>query len=284
MKAVYSFWSKDSQANGYNTLKDFLVTFSLSMLITKKHFKDVELVTNTDGKRIFIDILDLPFTSVSTGSNRFNHLPKWMWGYAKLGACEYQNEPFVHLDNDVFLWDGLPDKLMKKKMFFQSVETPFKAGYGLYGPLLKFANKCPNFPKIIKNNPVDYAYNCGIMGCNDPSIIKEWFKISTDWVLDKDNHKRIIENKDLLIHQNLLLEQYFIASITKRMKLRPYTEIGLLLGTETILADCYKEGQRFTHLWGCTKKDQGLMNKVYKRLKSEFPIIYSRIISKVDSI
>ena len=282
MIAVYSHWSLDRNSNGYNSFQDFLMTMSLSVLVTANNFKQINFVTNDLGKNIFINQVKLPFTKVSTSQNQFNSkLPQWLWGYAKLFAYTEQTEPFVHIDNDVFLWDGLPDEVSSKKMFFQSLETPFEAGYGWYVPLLHIMSKCPNVPVVIKNHPVDYSYNCGIMGCNDPSLIKEWFIASTAYVRDPENLKVMSSNlfKDKLIYQNLLHEQYFITSILDSKGLKPYEDVGLMLKTESLTEDCYLKGRRYTHLWGLDKKNKESMAKVYARMKDDFPEYYNRILN-----
>lgn len=286
MKAVYSHWNLERSANGYNSFKDFLMCMSLSVLVTKRHFQRVELVTNDLYKKILFEDIQLPFTDVNTYLNKFDNLPKIWWGYAKLNAYAIQKEPFFHIDNDVFLWDGIKQEILASKMFFQSVESPFSGGYGWYPRLLEVANRAPVFPKIIKDNPVDYAYNCGVMGCNDLSLIEEWLELSTQYVMSEKNAAFFKNPDNLLIHQNLLHEQYFISSITKRRGLLPHKDIRCILSTENIVSDCYRKGNRYTHLWGLDKKKVANMDKVYYRLKSDYPDYYNRIIGycKINNV
>ena len=89
MKAIYSHWNTEIGSNGYNNFHDFATMMALSVLNSKKHFQEVNLVTNSLYAKILIDELELPFDNVSTSHDRFDDLPKWQWGYAKL-AAEYR--------------------------------------------------------------------------------------------------------------------------------------------------------------------------------------------------
>ena len=163
-RAVYSYWNIDGQLNtsGFSTFRDFLATISLSVLTSREHFKEIGFVTNGFGKKVFIDLLNLPFDDVSLTLDENSKVKRIWWAYSKLCAYAEQDKPFVHIDNDAFLWDGLPRDLKNGKLCFQSLETPFKEEYGWYVHLLKAAERCGYFPKLVKDNPVDFAFNCGI--------------------------------------------------------------------------------------------------------------------------
>jgi len=68
------------------------------------------LVTDTEGARLLVDKLGLRFTTVMTTLTALDDAdPEW-WVLGKLWAYRAQTEPFVHLDNDVFLGDVMdPD-------------------------------------------------------------------------------------------------------------------------------------------------------------------------------
>ena len=278
LKAVYTHWNLERNANGFNSFKDFLMTMMLSVLTSRKNFDKVELFTNSFYKKILVDEIGMPFTKVHITLDHFNNLGKIWWGYCKVHTYSLQTEPFFHIDNDAFLWDGLPPELKDCKMFFQSIETPFEEGYGWYKPLLEFSKCVPVFPKLIRNNPVDFAFNCGVMGCNDTSLLKKWFNLSTLYVMSSENQPLWKDPDNLLIHQNLLHEQYFIASLTKSEGWKIGKDIKFLLNHKTLQNDCYKK-YRYTHLWGLDKKHEEYMDKVYSRMRRDYPEQYKKIVS-----
>lgn len=282
MKAVYSHWNKSYGANGYNNIVDFVSTMALSVLTTKKSFDKVCLVTNSLYKDLLVNEFEMPFDEVSTSQDRWDNLPDWLWGYAKLSALNDQTEPFVHIDNDVFLWDPIRPEVKNKKLFFQSIETPFRDIYCYYDPLIEFAMKnVPNIPKLILDNPSKYAYNCGVTGINDLDILHEWFKLSTSFIMNPENQKIIESNKDLLIHQNLLHEQYFIACLCQSKGLVNNEDIGFIIDYKNLQKDCYTPGNKYTHLWGGIKKEKEVMISVKKRLLKENKVYGEFLLEKL---
>lgn len=278
-RCVYSYWNVEGESNtsAFLTFRDFLASITLSMLVSKRNFNEVALVTNDFGKKVLIDRLELPFTEVNLELNNQQNLSKLWWAYTKLKAYSIQEKPFVHIDNDSVLWDGLPKELSESKMCFQSIETPFEDGYGWYKHLLKTAEKAGYFPQLVKENPVDYSFNCGICGGNDLDIFKEWIKLSESYIFAKENEEFFKDSDNLLIHQNLLHEQYFISSLTKSKGWKPNKDIKFLIDYTDIFEDCYRSGHKFTHLWGTVKKDRKVMERLYERLKKDFPSYYNKI-------
>lgn len=270
-KAVFSYWNPDgfNNSSGYSCFKDMVASTALAVCSAKKIFKEVEFITNDFGKLIFGDFIHLPVT-IRTDLNKHDNLNKRWWGFTKIEAYASQDKPFVHIDNDAYLWNKPSDDLLTAKLLFQSIETPFKDGYGWYPQLLKVLKGTDFIPKQILDNPVDMAFNCGVMGANDLDIIKEWYNLSKQFVTaDHDDFLKKEENMG--IHQNLLHEQYFISSLCKQRGYKPNKEVKFLLRTEKLMEDCYREQTKFTHLWGTTKRIQENMDKVYKRFYNDHP-------------
>jgi hypothetical protein len=185
-KAVFSYICKEEKSpSGYNTFKDMCLSLALSVNVAKRHFEKIELITNSYAADLFIDKLKLPFTSVLTEFDNYKELDSRWWGWGKVKAYSMQKEPFIHIDGDFFLWDKPSKDKLNAPLLFQSLETPFTGGYSWYEKLLEIP--VPNFPKIIKDNPVDYAFNCGVCGANDLSIVSKWLEYSSDFVLNKEN-------------------------------------------------------------------------------------------------
>jgi len=265
LKAVYSFWTPNNRQSytGYNKIIDLVASTALSLECSKKIFSSVELVTNNWGKSIFIDKYKLPFDSVNTDLENIKVEPHF-WAYAKIYAYSIQKEPFCHIDNDVFIWDkSLIDKVKNKEIFFQSKE-PFNEIHGWYEPLLECYKGAPNIESYFASSPVDFGWNCGIVGANNLDLIQDWIHASESFILDKENIEYVKKNKDLIRHQNLLHEQYFIACILEYYGRKEDKEIGVLLKD-------YKNSKGYTHTWGTTKKIEEIVLKVRKRLLDDYP-------------
>lgn len=275
-KAVFSYFNPDESFGnrcGFRRFSDFLFTTALSAHCASKHFKEVQFVSSDWGIDLMKE-LKIPFTSYSNKLNEMKNVSRYFWAYGKLLAYNLQTEPFVHLDNDVFLWDPLPKKILNARLCFQSHEPFHLPGYKYYGMLKKCWDKAPVRPQIIVDNPVDdFAYNCGICGGHDLDLFKEWIKCSEEYIFAPENQEYFFKKFDnVLIHQNLFHEQYFLASLIKAHKLRK--EVRVLDKDAMTISVKY----RYTHLWGTTKSDRGLMGKVWMRLAEEDQEMFNRIL------
>jgi hypothetical protein len=276
-KAVFSYFNPDESFGnrcGFNKFSDFLFTQSLSVLCASRVFKEVQFISSDWGIDV-IKPLDLPITSYSNKLNEMKNVSKYFWAYGKLLAYNEQTVPFVHIDNDVFIWDALAPRLLKARLCFQSHE-PFKLpGYHYYEMLRPCFDKAKVKPQVIVDNPVyDFAYNCGICGGHDLDFFKEWIKCSAEYIFAPENERLFYKTYgDVIIHQNLFHEQYFAASLIKSKELRPEVKV--------INKDAVEAGNdpfhKYTHLWGTTKTDKGNMARVRMRLHDEDFDLYNRV-------
>jgi len=274
-KAVFSYFNPQRSflnRTGFSTFADFLYTTSLSVWCASQYFKEVEMISGDWGLNMFKEI-GLPVTSYSDSLNQMHEVSRFFWAYGKLIAYTEQKQPFVHMDNDVFLWEPLPERILKAELCFQSHE-PFKLkGYGYYKLLKKPWSKAPVRPiKIVKNPVTDFAYNCGICGGHNLDFFKEWIECSEEYIFAKENADVFFRDfAHLLIHQNLFHEQYFAASLIKMHKMRDRVEV--------IHEDASKipDVLKYTHLWGTTKKDFGMQRRVNMRLQIEAPELHKRV-------
>ena len=195
MKCVYSFWSKPFLANinpqlpsasanigsnsyaGFSSFEDFLYSWVLSAELSAQHYREIELVTDTYGKSLFIEQLKLPFTSVNT---ILNHVPEHVshkhWSFSKIVAYTCQKEPFVHIDADVYLWKRLPPRVENASIFGQNTESQIWLNYHYTEPyflMYKFLNVLPNDftyePR--KFHKWDTAICCGVVGGQNWQLI-----------------------------------------------------------------------------------------------------------------
>jgi hypothetical protein len=125
MRAVWSFWSKPFQAqrrHSWPSERHHLFAWVLYVETARRHYPDTWLVTNDGGASVLVDQLGLPFTHVSTTLNALaHHDPEW-WALDKIYAYRMQEQPFVHIDSDVFLWKPLPERLERADVFAQNPE------------------------------------------------------------------------------------------------------------------------------------------------------------------
>lgn len=279
-KAVFSYFNPTKSFGnkcGFNKFSDFLFTSALSIACASRHFPEVQVISSSWGVELFSQF-NLPVTNYSNKLDEIKDISRFFWAYGKLVAYNEQKEPFVHIDNDVFMWLPLPIRILDAPMCFQSKE-PFKLeGYSYYKKLKPCFRAAPVKPKVILKNPVmDFAYNCGICGGNDLSLFSEWKRCSEEYIFAPENHDVFFKKfPELLTHQNLFHEQYFIASLIKKHKMRDKVEV--LHDDAMKINEAYPPTEpAYTHLWGTTKKDSGYMAKVRLTLFNQEPDLFFSI-------
>ena len=138
MRAVWSFWAKPFRAHHHCVWMSplhHLLAWVLSVQTVKAHYPDTALVTDEEGARLLVDGLKLEFTTVSTELARLQgEDPDW-WVLGKLCAYCSQTAPFIHFDNDVFLWKRLPPALEEAPVLAQNPEKFPLSDESWYRPL-----------------------------------------------------------------------------------------------------------------------------------------------------
>lgn len=203
---------------------------------------------------------------------------RYFWAYGKLLAYNEQKVPFVHLDNDVFLWKPLPDRILKARLCFQSHEPFKKVGYKYYDELKPCFYHAPVRPQVVVDNEVsDFAYNCGICGGHDLYFFEEWIKTSAEYIFAPANQNLFFKRyQELLIHQNLFHEQYFASCLIKKHNLRNQVRV-LHKDAMKINKDYPEDAPAYTHLWGTTKNSSEYMAKVRMSLMDADVELFNRI-------
>lgn len=272
--AVFSYWNKVGKKNtsGFNSFKDYLYSQTLAIHCARQHFPKIKFITNDFGKsqtkRIGLDSLIDEF---DLSLKKFDRtLEKYFWGCTKIHAYAQQDEPFIHIDNDLYLWD-CSQELRECELGFQSPEVFDDEFYRYYYQLLVIMENAPHPPQIILDNPVTRGLNCGIVAAHRLDIVKQWHDLAFNYV-DQNREHLLTFDPSYKIHLNLLHEQYFIASLVEQHNIKPF-----FFFENDKIKEAYRPGNRFTHLWGTIKRNENIMQKVRIRVRQEQPKIANKI-------
>lgn len=297
MKIVQSFWSTPYQSRdvfflnsgGWSHRTFNYMGWALSCLRFKKYYK-VELVTDTFGKELLIDTLELPYDSVSLKLDELNdkyHNHKNIWALGKIYAFEIQEEPFIHADADVFIWDRFPRRIESGELVAQQIEKDS----GFHEANLKeLYSRLEYIPDVIQsyyNKTGDASqYNAGIIGGNNISFFQEYVKLAKEIV---DKNIDLIGNVDFSINKNAFpcfFEQYLFLCMTKERDLEVEVLIDNIIKPKE---DAFQELANFhnahrnnyIHLLGTYKLAYNNAKIVSYYLWKEFPYYYERITSLI---
>ena len=104
MKIIQTYWTKPmfhTSEELYNRIKGgwpamhyALSAMAYSCLSIKKYYPDIELVTDSFGMELLIDVLDLPYKNVNLALDKFD-VNLNLWALAKVYSYSLQEEPFT---------------------------------------------------------------------------------------------------------------------------------------------------------------------------------------------
>jgi hypothetical protein len=168
-----------------------------------------------------------------------------------------QKEPFIHIDNDVFIWEKFNDSLLSGDFLFQEIEKLNDSIWDFYNKGLKIYGLA--IPKEIE--VLDAAFNCGVFGCLTQKAldhIQEYYDIGYKFVkktkVIPDIEKEAISQRALA---SVIIEQVFIYSLVINKGLK----FNTLLDHNT---NEYK--LKYTHQIGPTKRNIFVEQKIRERI------------------
>ena len=262
MKIYHSFWE-----GGYkNVDEDLYNMHKLSALTALKNHGNITLITTERGKEF---LKDIPYTNIELFEEEIPYEYSRVWAISKLFAYKQivnKNQPFLHIDYDVFLFKKLPDNIMNADVICQNIEDEYCVN-GTYC-LPSFLENCKN--KYLLDGSLKYAYNVGIFGGNNISAIKYYVDEVMKLLFDQ-------YNKDFWVNENhnnnhwfysVIVEQLYLSYCMKKININP-----------TVLFESYPYEPKskelgYTHLMGmknCRETMEKVKNKL-KQIEYEFSI------------
>lgn len=296
MRAVWSFWSTPYRAH-YHRLwygeRHHLFAWVLSVMEARKHYPDTCLVTDSGGARLLVEGLGLPFSEVDLSLDRLNEpgIDNEWWVLGKLAAYAAQTRPFVHLDNDVFLWQPLPGRMTAAPVLAQNPEVFYFDDQSLYR-LDAFLNGIRYFGGWLPEAWLWYAGRrgneavcCGLFGGHDLDFIRSYAERAMAVVGHPEN-QRVWPT--LGVRDNILIEQYFLAACLHYRRsravstpARPGIEYLFASSAEAFDAEAATRAG-YTHLIGEAKNNPAIAARLEARVRRDYPASYERCLARLD--
>ncbi len=296
MNAVWSFWSKpylEASGNGWYSDKQYYLSWILSLQQAQKFFLKTLLVTDDYGAELLVEGLKLEFDEVSTSLNELqDYDPKW-WALGKIYTYALQKEPFIHIDNDVFMWKPLP--VNSSTVLFAQNPEYFDVGASFYMPE-QIESLMNNHGGWLPEEWIWYrssglpqrAESCGVFGGNETEFINYYAKLAIEIITHSANSK-VWEVLGDNIERNILVEQYLLSACIEYSKSDqntryPSIDIDYLFNS---LDDAFDPGTAadagYTHLIADTKKNKDLAKDLERRVKKDYPEAYEKCLRYVES-
>jgi len=289
MRAVWSFWSKPYQAYKgriWGEPRHHLLAWGLSLRLAQRQFPETLLVTDSQGKALLVDRLGLDFTHVSTELDSLRHADQGWWALGKLVAYSLQDQPFVHLDTDVFLWRPLPAWLITAPVFAQCPERHSlqHAWCPPHEIEALFAGHKKSLPpewewSSSRGEPWFREENCGILGANNLAFLHYYANAALQLALDPA-HAAVWADLPEKSGFNMIIEQHFLSACLDYHRHNPesrFRGIGIryLFPTfdDAFNADCAARAG-FTHLLGDAKTRPEVTARLERRVAELDPAFH----------
>lgn len=287
MKVVQSFFTntQDLQAldGGYFNTKYHLMGWALSACLLKKHHERVELLTDSFGKQLLVDELGLPYTSVKTIFDDFETEKQYeeFWLLKKVYGHTQQNEPFIFLDGDAFMFQPFEPILSDSPLIAQNIN---KKSIRFYTDCVRSMVKTFDFVPDYLRNPFEqdgYVYGCctGVTGGADTDFYKHLYQ---EIVAFLDQNKRHLNKANPWVYSssfNVTLEEAFFFNLARErgIPIRCLIEKPLSNYADFMNFHQCPEDRSFLHLMFKMKSLLFVGDMVEKRLMAEFPEMYQKI-------
>jgi hypothetical protein len=299
MRAVWSFWSKPYGAAtgwGWSEPLHHLLAWGLSLRLARRHYPDTVLVTDRAGRSLLVDGLGLSFTQVSTELERLHDADASLWALGKLVAYSLQDEPFVHLDTDVFLWRPLPARLSTAPVLAQHperwpVEGPSSAPRVIEDAFARDGLGLPAEWEWARSHwdPVMHQANCGIVGGMNAEFLRYYAGLALDIVLNS-RYAATWRNLAGRPELNMIIEQFMLSACLEFHRSDPGSEYRgiqaryLFPSSQAAFDARYAARLGFTHLIADAKSDARVARQLEERVRREDRDFYRRCVELAGKV
>lgn len=234
--------------------------WALSTAVARRSHGPLTLFTDSEGARR-LERAGIEFDTVRTDLDGFSGLDPCFWAAGKVFTYSIMDEPFLHIDDDVFLFGRLPDRVLQAGLAVQSPENDGKE-FQYYQNAIGYFSPA-DVEELI--SPINdwVSYNAGLFGGHDLEFIHRCARRGLEWGRRMTAQGRAKEQGMTLMEQALFA----------RMAREEGKHVECLLARRT---DPLAKKIGYTHLVD-SKWHTWVRAKVSQRLRKEDPEGYSRV-------
>jgi hypothetical protein len=290
MKIVQSLWSKPGQKNEATKFSDMnkcgwldkkynYYSWALSALQFKKFYEKVELVTDKDGYDLLINRMKLPYTDVKVVLDDLNDYHPDLFALGKVYAYGIQDEPFIHVDADIYIWGKFSEQLEKSSLLCQHKEHGKFHSDFYTGIFMEMASCFDFYPEVLDKSINKYgniiSVNAGIIGGQN----YEFFKGYTEKVFEFVNRNIKHLNKIDVRLSNTVFEQFFFHALAEEQgeTINYFFEEFVFFWNAIADFTGVPDKIKYIHTCGALKHDKHIVDALEYRLQADYPEVYYNI-------
>lgn len=282
MKYVHSLWSAPSTEKNFDNKYDVkyltknFYSYLLSALLVKKMGHEIELFCDENAYNMYSEI---PYDKIHIIDFANDGVSSKFWIWSKIKTHLLMNEPYVHIDGDVFLFnDIIGDNLTNGNycVAVQSVENG-KTISGYFQNL--YVNSANPFLKL--NNGINWdkyeysAYNCGVAGFSDMELKNEYANKVKEILVDISNDNDFKTNRLKYEGMFLIAEQTLLYYLLREKNIQPfeiipYSEIEKNNFDFNYWYTILPRQIGYCHLLGYSKYKKEIINRIKSMIAFKF--------------
>jgi hypothetical protein len=285
MKIIQSLWSKPlSETGGWSEKVFYYMSWALSCLKLKEFYKSIELYTDKKGKELLIDALQLPYDKVHVVLDDINDFSPKLWALGKVYTYSLQEEPFIHVDGDIFIWSKFPDRIENAQLIAQHKEENYEHNKSAAQRLIADGFY---FDEEInpKNETEINEVNAGILGGNNIDFFAIYTKEVFDFVKNNKAQIELVEEMGIT-YVNTIFEQYFFYKLATNNKIDiEYLCLNKISPPfrEFVKFESLPYSNTYIHTIAFYKKIFSIGANVAHRLWYEYPNFYYLILKFIEN-
>lgn len=288
MNLIQSYFNKTITCNninysgGYTSATINWLSMAYSCLLLKRHNPTDSLIFygNESMVKILGDLFQLPYDDyrIIEANDEFSN---WFYCWPKILTYEAQQDPFIHVDIDIFTWDTLPPSLLKAPLIAQHLENDSTFYLNVYNQMKKDNICYPDFMEVCYDNNVIKSYNAGLLGGHDLAFFQEYVREVRDFLEINKSRIALSERKFLY---NVVFEQWLFYGLSKKYNKSVHTFYKKPIRNFN-MEDAHVPLQiltlkKLTYLHVMEYKKNMACNRfIAYKMRSEFPDVYDRILS-----
>jgi len=287
MKAIQSFRSDNIRPalesfGGPSLLKARIMLMALSAASIARYYPDFSYITDDAGKYM-AEECKFPYTEIVSVGNNFDS-SMLFWVHSKFTAYECK-KPFLHFDNDIILWNPLPDRIHKADIVALHGESFMWPHYEMW---IRDCEKA--IPELLQVKHLWAPYftnhapiNMAIFGGNDTNSINKYASEVLEIIKGPLKSLRHVDLEKISskVHLMPIVEQLWASYI---LQSKYNKQVTCVLTEHEYTNKVPKEDVKFTHFHGSKlylqNDPKGLIKVNYqieKHLKAINPEFYSAV-------
>lgn len=285
MKIVQTFWSgyKNPLVDdfGWKSPQEHLMSWALSCLSLKENYDEVVLYTDSIGYHVLKELLGLPYTNIILQYDNLS-CPEQHWAYPKILTYSLQNQPFIHVDGDVYLPKRLATSIESSGLIAQNKEIGTPYYKNMVNAIIQSNIHIPNLlNEELKRDSIS-SYNAGIIGGNDIEFIQKYCQAALKFI--NENRLNDIDYDNKNVNLNILFEQILFYVLSQEQHKMVSTVLNHDIQdngyTYNEFCDFYAyEELDLMHIIGGHKRNKRICELLSRTLLNKYPEYYKRIIN-----